>query len=57
MALKSSSQDDSVQKQSLQLINKAIAEYDTYLASNDSDEVRVDRANCAVLCRRPNGCR
>ena len=44
MALKSSSQDDSVQKQSLQLINKAIAEYDTYLASNDSDEVRVDRA-------------
>lgn len=44
MALKSSSQDDSVQKQSLQLINKAIAEYNTYLASNDSDEVRVDRA-------------
>ena len=44
MALKSSSQDDSVQKRSLQLINKAIAEYDTYLASNDSDEVRVDRA-------------
>ena len=44
MALKSSSQDDSVQKQSLQLINKAIAEYNTYLASNDSDEVRVYRA-------------
>jgi len=44
MALKSSSQDDSVQKQSLQLINKAITEYDTYLASNDSDEVRVNRA-------------
>ncbi len=28
-------------KQSLQLINKAIAEYDTYLASNDSDEESV----------------
>ncbi len=49
MALKSSSQDDSVQSSLYSWINKAIAEYITYLASNDSDEVRVDRAPCAVL--------
>ncbi len=47
----------SVQKQSLQLINKVIAEYDTYLASNDSDEVRVDRLLRACSMQETKRCR
>ncbi|MBF0911457.1 MAG: tetratricopeptide repeat protein [Atopobiaceae bacterium] len=44
MALKNASKDQDNQQHATELINKALAEYDTYLASNDSDEVRVSRA-------------